>query len=30
VQLQRALAFYRAVGASRIVRRAETLLAAAG
>jgi class 3 adenylate cyclase len=30
VQLQRALAFFRAVGASRIVRRAETLLAAAG
>ncbi len=30
VQLQRSLAFYRAVGASRIVRRAETLFAAAG
>jgi predicted ATPase/class 3 adenylate cyclase len=30
VQLQRALAFYRAVGASHIVRRAEQLLAAAG
>jgi class 3 adenylate cyclase/tetratricopeptide (TPR) repeat protein len=30
VQLQRALAFYRAVGASQIVRRAEQLLAAAG
>jgi hypothetical protein len=30
IQLQRALAFYRAVGAARIVREAETLLAAAG
>ena len=30
VQLQRALAFYRAVGATRIVAEAEALLAATG
>jgi len=30
VQLQRALAFYRAVGATRVVAEAEALFAAAG